>query len=181
MSSHTRLRAAVLAAMVTLAAGGCSEAPPPAPEVADLPDLRREKLPKPMIKELLDLRRSLVKYHSFERAMRAGFDTKLTECMVMPPQGGMGFHYGNAAIIDSIPDPKAPEVLLYQPKKGGKLVLVGVEFIVPFTAWTKPDPPVLYGQVMRPNYTFGLWTLHIWLFKHNPEGLFADWNPKVRC
>jgi hypothetical protein len=34
---------------------------------------------------------------------------------------------------------------------------------------------------MRPNEAFGLWTLHVWLFKHNPNGLFADWNPLVRC
>ena len=181
MSSHPLLRPTVWAVALSLTAGACSEAPPPAPEIADVPDLRRERLPKPVIRDLLRLRQSLVKYESFERAMAAGFDTKLTDCMVMPPAGGMGFHYGNAAIIDAIPDPRAPEVLLYQPLKGGKRRLVGVEFIVPFTEWTKPEPPVLYGQVMRPNHTFGLWTLHIWLFKHNPSGLFADWNPAVRC
>jgi hypothetical protein len=23
--------------------------------------------------------------------------------------------------------------------------------------------------------------LHVWLFKHNPRGLFDDWNPRVTC
>jgi hypothetical protein len=172
---------AVWAVAITLAAAACTDAAPPAPEEPDNPDLRVERLPKPVIRDLLRLRHSLLKYHSFERAMDAGFDTQLTGCMEMRPEGGMGFHYGNASIIDGIPDPRAPEVLLYQPLHGGKYRLVAVEFIVPFTAWTEPEPPVLYGQVMRPNEAFGLWTLHVWLFKHNPNGLFADWNPLVRC
>ncbi|MCW8107353.1 hypothetical protein OPS25_02410 [Alteromonas ponticola] len=25
------------------------------------------------------------------------------------------------------------------------------------------------------------YALHIWLFKHNPAGLFAPWNPRVKC
>ena len=23
--------------------------------------------------------------------------------------------------------------------------------------------------------------LHVWLWKHNPSGLFAEWNPSVTC
>lgn len=180
MSSRSPLRAALCGLLFSLSAAACSDAPP-APEVVDHPDLRRERLPEPLIRDLLALRESLLPYESFDLALSDGFDTKLTECMAMRPQGGMGFHYGKASIIDAIPDPAAPEVLLYEPVKGGKLRLVAVEFIVPFTAWTEPDPPVLYGRVMRPNDVFGLWTLHIWLFKRNPRGLFADWNPTVRC
>jgi hypothetical protein len=180
MSSQTLLRRAISAWVLIALSVGCSDTPP-GPEETELPDLRAQRLPEPVIRDLLKLRKSLVKYERFERAVKDGFDTPLTGCMVMPPQGGMGFHYGKASIIDAIPNPTAPEVLLYQPLKGGKKRLVGVEFIVPFDLWTKPEPPVLYGQVMRPNHTFGLWTLHVWLFKHNKNGLFADWNPDVRC
>jgi hypothetical protein len=181
MSSYPLLHPASWVVALSLLASACSETTPPAPQISDLPDLRRERLPEPVIEELLKLRESLVQYQSFDRAMDAGFDTKLTECMEMRSLGAMGLHYGNALIIDEIPDPQAPEVLLYEPVKDGELQLVGVEFIVPFTAWTEPDPPVLYGQVMRPNNVFGLWTLHVWLFEFNPRGLFADYNPRVRC
>jgi hypothetical protein len=27
----------------------------------------------------------------------------------------------------------------------------------------------------------GIWALHVWLWKHNPSGMFADWNPNVTC
>ena len=180
MSRHSQFLRVGSALVLALSVAACSDAPPE-PEFADIPDLRRERLPEGTVRELMALRKSLVKYERFERAIEDGFDTQLTGCMVMPPDGGMGFHYGKGSIIDAIPDPAAPEVLLYQPLKGGKKRLVGVEFIVPFTAWTEPEPPVLYGQVMRPNDVFGLWTLHVWLFKHNRNGLFADWNPAVRC
>jgi hypothetical protein len=181
MSSYSLLRPTAWAVALSLLASACSETTPSAPEIADLPDLRRERLPERVIEELLKLRESLVQYQSFDLAMDAGFDTKLTDCMETRSLGGMGYHYGNGLIIDAIPDPQAPEVLLYQPVKGGGRQLVGVEFIVPFTAWTETDPPVLYGQVMRPNNVFGLWTLHVWLFEFNPRGLFADHNPRVRC
>jgi len=29
------------------------------------------------------------------------------------------------------------------------------------------------------NDTFGLWTLHAWIWYRNPDGVFADFNPRV--
>jgi hypothetical protein len=25
------------------------------------------------------------------------------------------------------------------------------------------------------------WELHAWVWRHNPNGLFDDWNPRVSC
>ena len=48
-------------------------------------------------------------------------------------------------------------------------------------------PPSLFGQefelVATPN-RYGLppfYELHAWLWKHNPSGMFNDWNPRVSC
>jgi hypothetical protein len=27
----------------------------------------------------------------------------------------------------------------------------------------------------------GFWLKHAWIWKHNPAGMFADWNPEVTC
>ena len=27
----------------------------------------------------------------------------------------------------------------------------------------------------------GFWLQHAWVWKHNPAGMFADWNPEVSC
>lgn len=42
-------------------------------------------------------------------------------------------------------------------------------------------PPVLFGQRFVPNDVFGLWTLHVWTHRTNPNDLFAQWNPRVHC
>jgi hypothetical protein len=74
-----------------------------------------------------------------------------------------------------------PEVLLYEPMGEGRLRLIGVEFIIPFTAWTAAEPPTLYGQTFARNETFQVWALHVWPWRENPRGMFSDWNPKVSC
>jgi hypothetical protein len=49
------------------------------------------------------------------------------------------------------------------------------------------SPPVLMGQVFNyvgsPN-RYGMpsfYELHVWAWKTNPNGVFADWNPNVSC
>ena len=37
------------------------------------------------------------------------------------------------------------------------------------------------GQKFKQNDTFQLWGLHAWVWKDNPSGMFADWNPRVTC
>jgi hypothetical protein len=121
------------------------------------------------------------RFHRFESATRAGYDTQITPCMEDPALGGMGFHYGNGSLIDGEVDEFAPEVLLYEPQRNGKLRLVGVEFIVPFSAWTEQEPPELHGLTFKANETFQVWALHAWVFRYNPTGVFSDWNPRVNC
>jgi hypothetical protein len=48
-------------------------------------------------------------------------------------------------------------------------------------------PPSVLGQVFH--YTpsphrYGIpafYALHVWAWRSNPHGVFADWNPKVSC
>ena len=44
-------------------------------------------------------------------------------------------------------------------------------FDTPFTLVTAPNAYDL------PDF----YELHLWLWKTNPNGLFADWNPRVSC
>jgi hypothetical protein len=93
----------------------------------------------------------------------------------------MGFHYGNPDLIDDTPQQFKPELLVYEPQKNGRLRLVAVEYIVPFDAWTSEEPPSLHGIAFHRNEAFGLWVLHAWIWKYNPDGIFADWNPRASC
>lgn len=132
-------------------------------------------------RQIARLRTLTAPFHRFDAAVTAGWGTKITDCFSDPQLGGMGYHYGNTAYIDGIVDPLKPELLLYEPGKKGELRFVAVEYIVPFDAWTEEEPPTLYGQVFHRNEAFGIWALHVWHVRHNPRGMFADWNPKVSC
>ena len=101
--------------------------------------------------------------------------------MDMPPLGGMGFHYGNPTYIDGNVSVLEPELLMYEPGPHGQMRLVGVEYIVPLAAWQGSKPPMLFGREFEVNEQFGVWALHAWVWKHNPAGMFADWNPNVSC
>jgi hypothetical protein len=133
-------------------------------------------------KDLASLRQATAKFHKFETASRAGWSAKITACMSDPVLGGMGFHYGNTALIDGSVRVEDPELLLYEPEKNGKLRLVAVEYIIPYTFHSRAaEAPMLFGKKFQQNDTFQLWGLHAWVWKENPSGVFASWNPEVNC
>ncbi len=174
--SHT-MAALGLATAVTIALVRCGKSPS-AP--TDVNDPLRTPGAAAVVDDLRNLQTVTAPYHDFKAAQAGGYTTKLTECMT-DPTGGMGYHYGKGASIDANVVAADPEVLLYEPKADGSLELVGVEYIVPFTAWTAATPPTLYGQTFKRNEGFQLWALHAWVWKANPSGVFADWNPNVGC
>jgi hypothetical protein len=65
------------------------------------------------------------------------------------------------------------------------LKLVAVEWVVPGTVWDEtgnPEPPMVLGTDLHVlNPVLGWYIHHAWVWKHNPAGMFADWNPAVEC
>lgn len=131
--------------------------------------------------ELAEARKATSKFHKVSHAEAAGYASTLDTlgCFENPGVGGMGVHYLNGALLDGTPDPAAPEALVYEMRADGKLKLVGLEYIVPIDAWTEATPPSLFGRHFHQHSTLPLWILHVWVWKPNPSGMFADWNPNV--
>lgn len=137
----------------------------------------------PVDAELGVLREAVEPIESFSAAQSAGY-TLLFEnmCMEDPQAGAMGYHYVDVALLDATVTVAEPEALIFEGAPGEEQELVAVEYVVPFAAVAEDQPaPTLFGQAFRKNLTFGLWTLHVWAWKDNPEGTFADWNPRVSC
>jgi hypothetical protein len=134
-------------------------------------------------KDLATLRQVTASFHDFNTATKAGWSAQITPCMTDPAgAGGMGFHYGNTSLIDGTASVDKPQLLLYEPEKNGRLALVAVEYIIPYTFHSRDAaPPTLFGQPFIQNDVFQLWGLHAWVWKENPSGIFANWNPKVNC
>ena len=95
--------------------------------------------------------------------------------------GAMGIHYVNGDYLkDDTIDIAKPEAVMYEPMPDGSLVLVAVEYIA------FKGPASLEGQLFSFNSApnrYGLdpfYELHVWAWKPNPTGTFAD-NNDVTC
>ena len=173
--------ALLLAGAVLL--GGCSGEPATTEATALRPDAAAlSKGSAGVGDQLAALRQVTEKFHDFQAAQDAGWNTKITPCMVSA-EGGMGFHYGNMTYIARAePRVEEPELLLYEPQANGRMKLVAVEYIIPYDLHPRSaTPPMLFGQPFKQVDAFGLWGLHAWVWQGNPDGTFADWNPNVNC
>jgi hypothetical protein len=158
--------------------------------------------------ELAAVRQATARFHDISAAYAAGYTTENEPC-VASPDGMMGIHAPNFALIgDQAVDPTRPELLLYLAKPEGGHRLVGVEYFLvtllrnPATneiaPWFSQEPwppsyevvtptPTLFGQTFQgpmPGHTPTMpwhWDLHVWVWAHNPSGMFAEWNPSLQC
>lgn len=170
--------------MMTIIFAGCQEmatAPADAAPDATSAALTGPAAPAIFNQGIAAARSATAAFHNFDMAVAAGYSDRITDCFENPPVGGMGYHWANLALFDDVVDATHPETLVYEPQVDGTLRLVALEYIVPFAAWTASTPPMLFGQEFEANSTFGIWALHLWIWRNNPNGMFADWNPNVSC
>jgi hypothetical protein len=96
--------------------------------------------------------------------------------------GAMGIHYVNPKLLGAgVVDIGHPQAVMYEPMPDGRMTLIAVEYIA------SKGPAALEGQLFNfigaPN-RYGLdpfYELHVWAWKQNPRGAFADMNPSVTC
>ena len=129
---------------------------------------------------LKSLREATSRFNSTTQAIDAGYEPD-DHCVAVPGLGGMGYHWANGSLIDPVVDLMKPEVVLYETGPGGNLRLVAVEFIVVNTGQARPmfgDHPFDIGGTPLP---IPHWSLHVWIHKENPNGIFRPFNPMVSC
>ncbi len=103
--------------------------------------------------------------------------------------GALGYPHFNHAYDNSV-DPAKPAALYYEDDGRGGKRLVGVQWLVydrDQKLTTDDDRPTMFGTAFKgpkPGNFPGQpvhYALHLWLWKKNPDGLFATFNPAVRC
>ncbi len=135
------------------------------------------------------------RFHDLDKAEAAGYgkflDAAGIACIESAAAGAMGVHYVNGGLVgDAVLDPQRPEALVYEPKAGGGMKLVALEYIVFKEVWEAAghlQPPSMFGRQFdftdRPN-RYGIppfYALHAWLWKPNSSGDLEPWNPRVDC
>ncbi len=132
---------------------------------------------------------AMAKKHGWTTLVR---DKQAIACIAMPGMGAMGIHYLNPDRLDGKIRLRQPEALVYRFGNNGHLRLAALEYLVLRADWEKvhgknaPRPQLFGHMFMRTpaGNRFGLpeyYSLHAWLWKKNPAGRFAMWNPRVYC
>lgn len=152
---------------------------------------------------LAQIRAATARYQSLEVAAADGymFDP---HCVEHPEFGGMGHHAINGERIGPFVNHTEPGVLVYEPTRNGRYRLVAVEYLVPAEPWdAMNDGPPMLGEVAFADHReiifvendegelvpvnanggppFPHYQLHVWVWKHNPNGMYFPLNPTVNC
>ncbi len=129
------------------------------------------------------VRQATARFHSTTQATKAGYVSD--PICVQSPLGAMGYHWLNRPLIDRVFDPQSPEVVLYEPGPSGTRTLVALEYIVLNVGQARPSfggqlfdiggvPPLTAGGIAH-------WSLHVWMYRDNPAGMFNRFNTAVSC
>ena len=161
--------------------------------------------------QLARVRAATAKYHDLNNALEDGYVLLLPSTCNEDSNGAGGIHYTKASrFVSPVRLPEEPDLLVYIPTGDGNLRLVGVEyatralyrdtrppdtpgyrpgefpwqqFVIPPYLEEVSGPFTLFGQQSRGPIFFGRWLyyLHAWVWAPNPNGMFADGNPRLSC
>lgn len=124
--------------------------------------------------------------------------------------GAMGVHYFRPDLlgVTAPPNPRVngigthtdflkPAILIYEPQANGSMELVAVENLTFEAAWKAAGntrPPTFHGvpydymrddprtpKIDEAHMFESHYDRHVWLYRENPTGMFAQFNPKVTC
>jgi hypothetical protein len=126
------------------------------------------------VQQLAIAKQATARYGDVRNAVADGYE----DINVVIPN--MGRHFLKKALLDSTFDIEHPEILVYAPDSAGTLQLVAAEYAVPLKASANP-PEGFAGSADQwfVNQAFDIWTLHAWVWKDNPAGIFYPTNPNV--
>jgi hypothetical protein len=122
------------------------------------------------------------RFNSMTQAARAGYmDPGPGHCVAVPGLGAMGYHWVNGDLVDPVFNPLEPEALLYGYDKNGNKKLVGIEYVVIDVGQPHPHFGNQEFDVGGTPVPVDHYSLHVWLYESNPNGMFAPFNPNVFC
>ena len=188
MSTRKLTPYAAVALIGLLAA--CAPSPEYAPTAVDVVTAHAShatvpngELTAPQKQAIAELRNATVKFHDFAYATSAnggGYTNQYPAGCAASATGAQGVHYLNPSLVDDKVELLKPELLMYEPGPNGQMNLVGVDYVVPLNL-SNTAPTLLGVNLSALGAPLNVWAVHIWAWRPNPLGAFAQWNPKVSC
>lgn len=182
--SYIRTRSALALVLLSLAwTAGCTESTGPDPRAhGDHMAMAAARVGVGQIDDAVarEVRQATARFSSVTQATNEGY-APASGCVAAPGLGGMGVHWLSSGLVDPVFDPANPETVLYEPQKNGQMELVAVEYIVVNVGQPAPTfngQPFDVGGTPLP---IPHWSLHVWLFRENANGMFTPFNPAVSC
>ena len=128
--------------------------------------------------ELQQVKAATAKYQNIDNAFAD--DYRKDPVVVLP---NMGYHFLKPELVSPVFDLSKPAILVYNKKDNGNFELVAVEYAVPMSSLplhVAPEGFTGNDDVWNENtLNSGWWTLHAWVWKNNPDGVFKPMNPLV--
>jgi hypothetical protein len=194
-----RVLAGVAAILAVVGVAACSASTSPSEQPSTGHSGPTEPVSPTLARQLADAHAATAKYATdLAAAQRDGY------MLITPMMEGMGLHYLNPAVEGF--DPTRPPILVYV-MDGDAARLVALEWVFPETPATPPLEGATYGSFDSACHfkdgTFVVWggeadcpaasadgseftfwhpdlvTLHVWLWLHNPAGIYHPTNPLV--
>ena len=169
----------------TAAVAGCVDTTPVAPSSERAPQVVTTPQLAASVEfntTIAELRRVTARYHNIAAAEADGFVRITPACEEREGEVPVAIVYGHfGRVLDGALDPSLPDGLLYEPGDNDKMKLVGVEMVMPYPLWASAEPPRFLGVPLQREDEFGVFGLHIWIWRHSPNGLFSVENPRVSC
>lgn len=170
-----------LSVMTVLLVAACADEGPVTPDRAAVMPVQDATASAINIERAIAmLRRATARYHDLNIALADGF-VLLHPCEVRPGEGAVGAVYVHLGRLDGRIDLDRPEALIYEESANERAKLVGAEFAIPYALWTQKEPPVFLGQTFQAEDEFGVFALHAWIWRANPNGMLAEAHPGISC
>ena len=136
---------------------------------------KRENISAQTVWELQQARAATARYQDIKNAFKDEYED------LNLPLPNMGHHFMKRGLVDAEFDIRKPELLVYNKMEDGEFELVAVEYAVPINMAPADGPAGFTGDSDKwdRNDGFGLWLLHAWVWKNNPDGVFNPTNPLV--
>jgi hypothetical protein len=128
------------------------------------------------------LRSATKAFHQLDSAIAAGYPRTVSDCLVHEHHGAMGYHHLNRTYLTRNLEIDKPQILLYELMPDDTYKLNGAEFILPYRLWPRDSvAPTLMGQTLHQEDNLKFWYLHVWAWRENSNGVFANFHPDVKC